>query len=153
MVMENELRLRITVIRPPQGVSFRLQRGKTGTADLIEPSLQTSESISFDFAVRVTDVPGKTEPVYRGPFVQGKSDSRFVYVNSGTLAGQADSCWSRRAKVSLTGLSRELIEASLADSSTVVEAAIYGRAGDGGPACATVPLLDGGWKVVRNIGA
>jgi hypothetical protein len=151
--MENELQLRITVIRPAEGVSFRLQRGKTGTADLIEPSLQTGDSISFDFTVRVADVAGKTVPVLRGPFVQGPSDSRFVYVNSGTLAAQADSCWSRRAKVSLMGLSRELIEASRADSNVVFEATIYGRAGDEGPACATVPLLDGGWKVVRNIAA
>src|SRR3954447_13286771 len=149
--MDNELRLRITVIRPAEGVNFRLQRGKTGTADLIEPSLLSDDSISFDFAVRVADAAGKTAPVFCGPFVQGPSDSRFVYVNSGTLAGQTDSCWSRRAKVSLMGLSRELIEASLAESNTVLEAAIRGTAGDGGPACATVPLLHGGWKVIRNM--
>jgi Family of unknown function (DUF5990) len=149
--MENELRLRITVIRPPEGVDFRLQRGKTGTAELIEPSLQSAGSISFDFTVRAADVAGKTEPVFRGPFVQGPSDSRFVYVNAGTLAGQADSCWTRRAKVSLMGISGELIETLRANSNTVLEAAIYGSAGDGGPACATVPLLDGGWKAVRGI--
>jgi Family of unknown function (DUF5990) len=151
--MDNELRLLITVIRPPEGVSFRLQRGKTGTAELIEPSFQSGDSISFDFTVRTADVAGKTEPVFRGPFVQGPSDGRFIYVNSGTLAGQAHSCWTRRAKVFLKGISRELIEMSLAESNAVIEATIYGRAKDGGPACATVPLLDGGWKIVRNIAA
>jgi hypothetical protein len=70
-----------------------------------------------------------------------------VYVNSGTLAGQVDSRWTRRAKIHLEGISWELIERALASPGTVLEARIAGMARDGGPACATVPLLDGGWRI------
>ncbi len=36
-------------------------------------------------------------PNFLGPFVQGPPVGLFVYVNSGTLAGQSDSCWTRRS--------------------------------------------------------
>jgi hypothetical protein len=36
----------------------------------------------------------------RGPAAQGPP-ARFVYVHSGTRAGQVGSCWDRRAKVPL----------------------------------------------------
>jgi hypothetical protein len=38
---------------------------------------------------------------------------------------------------------------ALATPGAVIEARIAGTAKDGGPACATVGLLDGGWRVVR----
>jgi hypothetical protein len=36
--------------------------------------------------------------------VEGPPARRFLYVNSGTSAGQHDSRWSRRAKVALGGI-------------------------------------------------
>lgn len=53
----------------------------------------------------------------------------------------------RRAKVSLTGITWELIEEALSKSGVVIKAHIAGTAGDGGLACATVRLLEGGWIV------
>jgi hypothetical protein len=44
----------------------------------------------------------------------------------------------------------ELIEEALSKSGAVLEARIAGTAGDGGPACATVRLLNGGWKVLNS---
>jgi len=141
--MKQELPLRITVVHPPSGVSFRLQQGKS---DLVEPTQAADDHLSFDFTVRVGgDRTGA--PNFLGPFTQGPSAKRFVYVNSGTLAGQAGSRWTRRAKVHLEGISWELIERALASPGTVLEARIAGTARDGGPACATVPLLDGGWRI------
>jgi Family of unknown function (DUF5990) len=135
---ERELAMRITVLDPPPGVTFCVQRGKT---DLVPPTRVSDGHVSFDFTLR---------PNLRGPFAQGPPAGRFVYVNSGTLAGQADSCWTRRAKVPLSGITWELIEQTLSAPNAVLEARIQGTAKDGGPACATVPLVDGGWRVVRH---
>jgi hypothetical protein len=141
--MKQELPLRITVVHPPSGVSFRLQQGKS---DLVEPTHVSDDHLSFDFTVRVGGDPTGA-PNFLGPFTQGPPAKRFVYVNSGTLAGQAASRWTRRAKVHLEGISWELIERALSSPGTVLEARITGTARDGGPACATVPLLDGGWRI------
>jgi hypothetical protein len=89
---DNNLRLRITVVSPPPGVRFQLQRGKLE----LEPAVPTSKTaMTFEFDVRVGKRP-TGDPNFLGPFVQGPPAGRFVYVNSGTLAGQADSCWTRR---------------------------------------------------------
>ena len=140
---DQELRFRITVISPPPGVTFCLQRGRSA---LVPPVEATNEYLSFDFTLRVR--MGKDgKPNFLGPFAQGPPNGRFVYVNSGTSAGQADSSWTRRAKVPLTGIGWKLIERALAGTNTILETQIEGKAKDGGPACATVPLLDGGWRV------
>jgi Family of unknown function (DUF5990) len=136
----------ISLIKPPHGVPFCLQQGK---ADLVPPSTDSGETISFDFTVNIANDRADGPPNLRGPFAQGPPGGRFVYVNSGTYAGQADSCWSRRAKVSLSDITWELIDEALSKPGAVLEARIAGTAGDGGPACATVRLLEGGWKV-RN---
>jgi hypothetical protein len=44
----------------------------------------------------------------------------------------------------------EMVEEVLSGKDMVLEARIAGAAGDGGPACATVPLLDGGWRVAHG---
>jgi hypothetical protein len=79
--------------------------------------------------------------------VQGPPGGRFVYVNVGTYAAQPDSPWGRRAKVPLGGITDALLDAALASPGAVLEAAFAGRGRDGGPSCATVPLLGGGWRV------
>jgi hypothetical protein len=65
-------------------------------------------------------------------------------VNSGSLAGQKDSCWTRRAKVPLHGIKRSVLAKAVKrgeGEDLVLEARIHGLARDGGPACASVPLL------------
>ena len=93
---------------------------------------------------------GKTgEPVFLGPAAQGSVTDRFVYVNSGTMAGQAGSPWTRRAKVKLAGIDLKMVEAARRDGHCL-EARIAGTGRDGGPSCATVRPLGGGWRVVRT---
>ncbi len=142
--MNRSLPLRITLIKPLRGVPLCLQQGKD---DLVPPSSVSGELVSFDFTVNIANDRMDEPPNLRGKSVQGPPAGRFVYVNSGTYAGQADSCWSRRAKVPLAGITWEIIEETLAKSGAVLEACIAGTAGDGGPACATVRLLEGGWKI------
>jgi len=46
--------------------------------------------LTFDFTVRHADAPRGQPPRFLGEYTQGPPASRFVYVNSGTAAGQAD---------------------------------------------------------------
>ena len=140
-----ELPLRVTVLRPPPQVTFALQCGRR---ELVAPSRVTATEISFDLRLRIGAKRPNGRPTLLGPAAQGPPDARFLYVNSGTRAGQAASCWDRRAKVPLTTITRTLIEAALAAPGATLESRIHGTAGDGGPACATVPILEPGWHVV-----
>lgn len=86
--------------------------------------------------------------VLKGPEVQGPPAGRFVYINAGTYAGGPPSPWSRRAKVPLGGITPPIVQEALASPGAALRAEIHGRARDGGPAAATVPLLGAGWSVV-----
>jgi hypothetical protein len=136
---------RIVVVGPPAGVTFALQRGKR---ELGVGALSTGRDLSFDFAIQVDRAPDGS-PRFSGEFVQGPAGGKFVYVNSGTLAGQPGSAWTRRAKVTLQALKWAVADRVASQPGSVLEARIAGTAGDGGPACASIPLLDAGWVVKR----
>jgi len=139
-----DVAFRITVLDPPRGVVFRLQRGRS---ELVPPSKESANALTFDFTLRAAPGPDGQLRLL-GPFAQGPPGKRFVYVNSGKHAGQAESCWDRRAKVPLAGVDASLVEQAAA-SGAVIEARINGTGRDGGPACATVPLASG-WRVVPS---
>lgn len=144
---DQEIPLRIIVMDPPEGVIFALQRGKS---ELVSSTMATREDLSFELDARVATKEGEP-PNFLGPYVQGPKGGRFIYINSGTSAGQYDSCWTRRAKISLKGITGTLIEQVLAKPSGILEARIAGKGKDGGPACATVPFLNEGWKVIARV--
>ena len=139
--MERELPIQVTVIEPPLGVTFAIQRGKD---ELLPPSKVSATSLVFDLSIRVSESKAGGAPNVRGPYAQGKPDDRFLYLNSGTMAGQPDSCWTRRAKIKTGGIDWKLIEQTLATPGAVLEVHIDGQAKDGGPCCATVALVNGG---------
>jgi hypothetical protein len=122
-----------------------VQRGR---AELVPPSSATDDRLTFDLRARPATLADGAHTL-RGAEVQGPPAARFVYVNSGRRAGQWDSPWDRRAKVSLAGITRELADAALATPGAVLEARLAGTDERGGPACASVKLLDG-WRVVRR---
>lgn len=136
-----ELPLRIVLEGPPKDVTFALQKGKEPDA----PVRSKGKSLAFALSATVKEKDGALRLL--GPFVQGPPAARFVYVNSGTYAGDKTVPDGRRAKVPLS-LSRELIESALEAKGAVLEARIAGTAKDGGAACASVPLLDG-WKLSK----
>ena len=144
MRADREVALRIVLIDPPSGVLFALQRGK---AEIVSPTLSKGKDLAFELTARVQE--GKDSPNFLGPFVQGPRGGKFIYVRSGTLAGQADTGWTRRAKVGLQGITRKLIDRATAGSGRVLEARIAGTGRDGGPSCGTVPLSSG-WSVVAR---
>jgi hypothetical protein len=144
MTSASVIPLRITVVDPPPGIRFAVQRGRAG---LLPPSLQSPAALSFDFDVRVDGVTGAGNPRFLGDYTQGPPDGRFIYVNSGTLAGQRESIFTRRAKIALSGITPELIENVLNDPHARLAARFQGRGRDGGPACASIRLLGAGWTI------
>ncbi len=141
--MKYEVPFRIIVDSPLDGVEMKVQKGRD---DLIEPTRSSKDAKVYDLLVRV-DL-GQPLPNFLGPFAQGPKSARFIYLNSGTCAGQADTCWSRRAKLSLMAISREAVEEILASSELRLETTLNGTGRDGGPICASVKGLE--WRVAGN---
>lgn len=140
--MELQLPIRVIVENPPSNVTFAVQRGKAG--DLLGPSGVAKGRLTFEFSIRAVDEAGT--PNFLGPFVHGPKGGRFLYVNSGTLAGQAGSSWTRRAKLHLSSVTWELVQKVASTRGAVLEGRIAGTGRDGGPSCATIPIL-GGWQL------
>lgn len=139
--MKHEIPIRITVVKPVAGVTMQVQKGRD---ELLPPVSAGKDATLFEFTASV-DLSGG-QPNFLGKFAQGPKDARFIYVNSGTYAGQTGTDWARRAKVSLMSITAAQVEEVLAKPGRVLEAKIWGSSRDGGPMCATVPLL-GGWTV------
>ncbi len=138
---EHLLRLCIRMIGPPAGVQFCVQ-GRP--SELVGTVVSTGEDLSFDVDIR-TQVSGDGVR-FLGPFAQGPPSGRFLYICAGTCAGQMDSRWTRRAKIPLSSITAAMVKMVLESPGGMLEAQINGTAKDGGPACATVLLLGGGWK-------
>ena len=141
--MKNEVKFRIIVEDPLEGVTMQVQRGKD---ELLAPSNATAKTLVFDFEISV-DLSGNV-PNFLGKYAQGPKDARFVYVNSGTYAGHAPSCWGRRAKISLMNISKSQIEEVLNGKAERIETSFPGVGRDGGPTCASVKGIE--WKTVKK---
>lgn len=87
------------------------------------------------------------QPDFAGPAVHGKKGERFFYLSwSSDRFGQRE--MFRRIKVHLRDLTAVQVAKAAKTNGTMV-ARVHAVAKDGGPACASVPLLGGGW----NLGA
>lgn len=132
--MPQQLTLRVILIAPPAGADFAIQKGRGSNYETILKQRATGADLTFEFTVGL-----KPPADFSGPLVQGPPAGRFFYIDIGTYAGQADSCWSRRLKVPLTGITSEM-----AHSGAVLIALIPGTAKDGGPTCGTAKSP--GWR-------
>ena len=141
--MKHEIPIRIRVLRPLAGVTMKVQRGRD---ELLSPAEVLADSIAFQFDISV-DLSGAT-PNFLGKYAQGPKDLRFIYVNSGSYAGQAGTCWNRRAKISLLTITRTQIESVLAQPGSFLAAEFEGIGRDGGPTCASVKGVE--WKVTKK---
>ena len=140
MANEPEVPFRIVVEDAPRDILFAVQLGKH---DLLPP-LRKGNALVFDFPLRVKWA-GAGGLVFLGPAAQGPASDRFVYVNSGTSAGQKVSPWTRRAKLKLSTIDRALAERVLGNQELVLEGRIPALGADGGPVCATTRLFSG-WR-------
>ena len=138
--MKQTLKLRLIVCEPFPDVRCAMQRGKS---DLLLPARSEGE-LRFDFTIQA-DLE-KEPPGLSGEFTQGPPAKRFVYINSGAYAGQPGTTWSRRAKVPITGIPASMARDAIARGD-ILQATVSGRAKDGGPFCASVPLLSD-WQPV-----
>jgi hypothetical protein len=140
--MKRTVPFRVKIERPPEGVVMKVQKGK---AELLDP-VAADPTLTFEFELTV-DLSGE-RPNFLGRFAHGPKDARFVYVNSGSYAGQRGTVWNRRAKLSLMTISKEMVEAAIASKTTRIQSTINGTGTDGGPVCASVKGLE--WKVVKG---
>lgn len=135
---EVELALRVIVVAPPPGYVFCVQ-GKAG--EFLGALRSSTTDLVFDVTVRATD---DDPPRLLGPVAQGSPAERFLYVCTGSYAGELHALSGRRAKLPFATITKALVQRAKKGGRLV--ARIAGTAKDGGPACATVPLLDGGWR-------
>ena len=144
--MKRQAKFRIVVVDPLPRVTYALQRSRS---DLVPPVRSTATELAFEFTLTIADLESDP-PRLTGQFAQGPADKRFVYVNSGTMAGQAGTPWTRRAKVPLYSIGQSELSKVSQREGLVLEARIRGTAKDGGPACAMVPLLSK-WAIKADI--
>ncbi|MBX3175323.1 MAG: hypothetical protein KF709_12990 [Gemmatimonadaceae bacterium] len=140
------LRLRLRVVGPPANVSWAVQLGRS---ELLAPVKRGKDHIEFDIPLELVSAAGGELKV-RGQAVQGPRGGRFLYVTSGKRAGDVMSPWDRRAKVSLETLPLDTIRKRPLGTVIALEGEIDGTAKDGGPACASIPLLSKAWTVAAS---
>jgi len=141
--MRNEIKMRVIVSDPLAGVAMLVQDGK----DKLLPPL-TSSAAAFVFEFPITVDLSSGSPNFLGRFAQGPKDARFVYVNSGTYAGEHHICWGRRAKLSLMTITREQVEKVIQGKDLLLETTMPGVGQDGGPTCANVKGIV--WRVAKR---
>jgi hypothetical protein len=141
--MPRELTLRIIIEQPPAGVDFALQKGNGSAYEPVQRQRSAGHDLTFEFQPSIRAGISDSMAALGGPFVQGPPRQRFVYIDIGTYAGQTESCWSRRLKISLEGVPAKMIR-----TGGVLEARVPGTGRDGGPSCATIKDFKG-WKPVE----
>ncbi|WP_382156386.1 DUF5990 family protein [Hydrogenophaga sp. ANAO-22] len=144
----SELQIILAVTAFPPGVRFAVQHGRD---DLLPPYASTAELVSFAMTMSLGPTLPDGSFNFRGPFAQGTPADRFIYLNSGTYAGQPDSRWERRAKIKLAGIPQPLVETAAGDANCAIEGRIHGTARDGGPVCATVGPQAISWHLIKRI--
>ncbi len=154
---EERVRLRVICLKPPPpkkyGAEFGLQDNSTTAEWVIHAGKERPNGdIQFECECRVRQNPRTQAPSFLGPFVHGDAAKRFLYLSwrpADWRPGQPDPPppgWVRRLKVHLSTMTwGQIHEAVRIDG--VLEATVQGTARDGGPSCASVPLVGGGWRV------
>ena len=146
--MNKQITFRIKLEKPPPGVDFALQKGAGNNYEPVQKQISGNEDLIFECPVSCGGTREKeTLPKLGGPFVQGPAGSKFIYIGVGTFAGKANSIWSRRIKVPLTGITWLVLDKAVMSENGVLEAAVPGTGKNGEPMCATVKPFEG-WRIV-----
>ena len=142
--MEGQIILQIILVRPTKDVDFGLQKGSGSNYETIQKQQYASKDLVFRFEATVKGDTKKDKlPNLSGPFVQGPTNNKFVYIDIGTYAGQKNTAWARRLKIPLTGITWEQINSLMENNRLVLETSVPGTGKDGGPNCATVKPFEG----------
>lgn len=141
---KHEIILRVNVTEPLFGVTMQVQEGR----DRMLPPCETKrDRLSFEFPIGVDLSSGR--PNFLGKFAQGPKDARFIYVNSGSYAGQTKTWWARRAKISLMKITSTQVRELLDSPGSKLEVTIHGVGKDGGPVCASLPSEAFDWRIIK----
>jgi len=141
--------IQVILIAPPVGIDFGVQEGKGNEYKTIQVQRSKATELRFDCWITAKNNIADGPPNFVGTVVQGPSTGRFIYITIGKSAGQIDSCWQRRIKIPLQGITWEMIDSVVDAPKRLLQASIPGTGKDGGPSCATVKPIDG-WKVVKT---
>jgi hypothetical protein len=146
--LKRTITLQIHCLQPPDPLEYKaefgLQRKASGNW-VICPGLRDNHGdYLFECQCTVKLQDGQLD--FSGPFVHGKPGERFLYLSWkpkswDATTPQRNDVYIRRMKIHLKTITPSLIE-----HASVLQATVAGKARDGGPACASVPLLDGGWQ-------
>lgn len=156
---ERIVRLRVGCKAPPDpdqhGAIFGLQdNSSTAQWGVHSGTRKSNGDFVFECDVRVRPNARTAGPNFLGDFIHGKPDERFLYLSwrpKDWRPGQPESAsphWTRRMKIHLRTVTWELIEQAT-QSGGVLEATVEGTGKDGGPNCASVPLLGEGWAAKK----
>ena len=126
---------------------YGLQKGKGNSYETIQKQLASLDDLTFEFSVGIKLDEG--HPVFFGPFTQGPPRERFIYIDTGTYAGQTETRWSRRLKIPLKGITSNLFE-RFTDADCLLATLPGSDNKDGGPTCGTIQPLEG-WKKVNRL--
>ena len=138
--------LQIVLLSPPPGIDFGLQKGSGAAYETVQTQRSGPDDLRFDCDIGVKGDHKKDKlPDFRGPFVQGPVNGRFIYIDIGSLAGQADQL-ARRLKIPLSGITWVMLDQIAANPAVYLETRVPGTHKNGGPNCATVKPFDG-WTV------
>ena len=143
--MEPELTLKIVLEKPTFGVDYGLQEGKGSNYKTVQIKRAEGQNLEFECKVRVKLAQDIT-PVFLGPLVQSAANERFIYIDIGIFAGQKDSVWSRRLKITLKDIKMEMIQQALLNPKLLMQTIVAGTGNDGSPNCGTVKPFSG-WKL------
>ncbi len=146
--MNQEIKLRIVLEKPPGGIDFGLQKDSGPKYETIQIQRYNNKDLEFEFPVTVK-LNKDGHPNFLGVFVQGPTGQRFIYIDIGTYAGQKNTAWSRRLKVPLTGIDLNTINELSVNNNKILEAKVPGTGRDNGPNCATVKPF-AGWHIVNR---
>ncbi len=89
---ESVLCMEVRLVTPPPGVVFAIQQARS---DLLFPLDGGRDVTLFRFSLRLGAPLKDGSFNFLGEFAQGTPADRFVYINSGVRAGQAESRWDR----------------------------------------------------------
>ena len=146
--MNQEISCCIILQAPAAGVHFALQKGSGNNYEAVQTRQSAGHDLVFTFSAKVKTGKDKA-PDFSGPFVQGPSGERFIYITIGAMAGQPTSPWSRRLKIPLRGITWEMVQQVTANTGLLLETRVPGTGKDGTPNCATVKPFDG-WRVAAK---
>lgn len=141
-----DVKLKIILASPPPGIDFALQKGSGSNYDTVQKQRSASHDLCFGLNVEVKGDRQKDQlPDFRGPFVQGPVNGRFIYIDIGSLAGQAEQlAW--RLKIPLAGITWAALNQFTANPAAYLETRVPGTHKNGEPNCATVKPFNG-WLV------